>query len=125
MILNGDNMSIGFNWFKEYEIYLSNDYYEDYALCYLDGDFTSHSSGNIIKVQNLLEKYGGVRIPQIPTHDICKEYKPNLIEPKLMSEVCGKILENSDVDEVDMRDRIEWFKKLSDDGYYLSYDFEW
>lgn len=42
-----------------------------------------------------------------------------------MSDVCKKILENSDVDTVDMRDRIEWFKKLSDEGYYLSYDLEW
>ena len=118
-------MSTGFNWFKNYEIYLSNDYYGDYALCYLDGDSTSHSSGNIIKVQNLLEKHGGIRIPSICTHDIEKDYELHLIDPKVMSEVCEKILKNSDVDEVDMRDRIEWFKKLSDEGYYLSYDLNW
>lgn len=118
-------MSTGFNWFKEYEIYLSNDYYGDYALCYLDGNSTSHSSGNIVIVQNLLDKYGKVTIPYISTHDIQEGYEPHLIDPKVMSEVCGKILENSDVDEVDMRGRIEWFKKLSDKGYYLSYDLEW
>lgn len=118
-------MSTGFNWFTDYEIYLSDDYYGDYALCYLDGDSTSHSSGNIVIVQNLLDKYGKVVIPHIPTHDIQEGYEPQLIAPKIMSEVCGKILENSDVDEVDMRDRIEWFKKLSDEGYYLSYDLEW
>ena len=117
-------MSTGFNWFKNYEIYLSSDYYGDCALCYLDGDSTSHSSGNIIKVQRLLEDYGGISIPYVLTHDIQKEYKPQLINPKVMSDVCKKILDGTDVDAVDMRHRIEWFKKLSDEGYYLSYDLK-
>ena len=54
--------------------------------------------------------------------DVEQDCELDLIEPQVMSDVCAKILENSDVDEVDMRHRIEWFKKLSDDGYYLSYD---
>lgn len=117
-------MSRGFNWFKNYEVYLSDDYYNDYNLRYLDGDSTSHSAGNIVKVQNLLEKYGGIMIPNIRSYDVGKDYDLKLIEPKLMSDVCEKILENSDVDEVDMRHRIEWFKKLSDEGYYLTYDID-
>ena len=115
-------MSIGFNWFKDYQLYLFDEYYEEYALEYLDGDSTSHSAGNIIKVQDLLEKYGGIRIPSIRTYDVDENYELDLINPKLMSDVCERILNGSEVDEVDMRDRIEWFKKLSDDGYYLTYD---
>ena len=41
-----------------------------------------------------------------------------------MFDICQRILEGKEVDDVGMRDRIEWFKQLSDDGYYLSYDYE-
>lgn len=114
-------MSRGFNWFKDTEIYLADEYYHDYKLRYLDGGSTSHSPGNITKVQNLLEKYGGITIPYIDRYGVCD--KPDLVEPRVVSEVCEKILQGTEVDEVDMRDRIEWFKKLSDQGYYLSYDW--
>lgn len=116
-------MSIGFNWFKNYEIYIADEYYNDCNLRYIGGDSTSHSAHNIIKVQQLLEKYGGIRIPSIRRYDVSTE--PDLIEPKIMSEICNKILQTTEVDEVDMRDRIEWFKKLSDEGYYLSYDLSY
>ena len=116
-------MSLGFNWFKEYGFHLVNGfYYDEYDLEYIDGDSTSHSYGNVIKVQNLLEKYGGVRIPKVNTYGIYD--KPVLIEPKVMSEACNKVLQSTEVDKVDMRDRFEWFKKLSDEGYYLTYDWE-
>lgn len=120
-------MSTGFNWFKKYEIihYEPNHWYDWYELNYLDGSSTSHSAGNITKVQDLLEKYGNIRIPSIKRLNRSNDDKPDLIEPKVMSEVCAKILENSDVDEVDMRHRIEWFKEISDEGYYLSYDYDW
>ena len=117
-------MSTGFNWFKDYEVIhcCEGHWYDWYELRYLNGGSTSHSAGNIIKVQDLLEKYGGIRVPVIKRLDRTNEDKPDLIEPKEMSDVCAKILENSDVDEVDMRARIKWFKELSDQGYYLSYD---
>lgn len=41
-----------------------------------------------------------------------------------MSNICKNILDNTECDEVDMRDRIQWFKELSDKGYYLAYDYE-
>lgn len=120
-------MSTGFNWFKKYEIihYEPNHWYDWYELNYLDGNSTSHSAGNITKVQDLLEKYGGISIPYVKRLNRSDDSKPYLIEPKVISNVCAEILQNSDVDEVDMRDRIEWFRKLSDEGYYLSYDYDW
>lgn len=120
----GERMSIGFNWFKSYEIEdYSQPYCDDFRLTYIGGDSTSHSGGNIGKVQDLLEKYTGKRIPTVCDDWISStDYDLNLIEPSEMSEICSKVLATTEVDEVDMRDRIEWFKKLSDEGYYLTYD---
>ena len=120
-------MSTGFNWFKDYEIthHGQGHWYDWYELEYLDGGSTSHSAGNIIKVQDLIEKYGDVRIPSISEQWIDSvDYKLNLIEPTEMVKICNKILSNTECDEVDMRDRIEWFKELSEEGYYLTYDLE-
>ena len=118
-------MSIGFNWFKKYEIIhrVVPPFYDWYELSYLDGDSTSHSAGNVIKVQNLIEKYSGKRIPSISEECIDSvDYELDLIEPNEMVEICNKILSSTEVDEVCMRDRIERFKKLSEEGYYLTYD---
>ena len=121
-------MSIGFNWFKKYRIINrlpESTLFDWYGIEYLDGDSTSHSAGNIIKVQNLIEKYSGKRIPTVNEDFIDSViYKLDLINPEEMVEICNKILANTECDEVDMRDRIEWFKKLSEEGYYLTYDFE-
>lgn len=121
-------MSKGFNWFKNYKIthMLADHYwYSYYSLSYIDGGSTSHSAGNIIKVQNLIEKYGNKTIPIVNEEWIDSvDYDLELIEPKEMVEICNKILANTECDEVYMRNRIEWFKKLSEEGYYLTYDFE-
>ena len=91
-------MSVGFNWFKE----------------------------NVIIVQNLIEKYSGKRIPQISSEGVhLSNNKIDLIEPSEMVEICNKILANTECDEFDMRDRIEWFRELSENGYYLTYDYDW
>lgn len=118
-------MSIGFNWFKTYIIsHREPDTWHDwYEIEYLDGGSTSHSAGNIIKVQNLIEKYGNRRIPRVYKEFIDSlDYNLDLIEPKEMFEICQKILSDTEVDEVDMRHRIEWFRDLSKKGYYLIYD---
>ena len=118
-------MSTGFNWFKGYKIKIEEDrFFRDVTLNYLDGDSTSHSCANIIKVQELIEKYSGERIPIICEDFIQSEdEKLPLIEPSVMSQICEKILQGTEVDKVDMRYRIEWFKKLSDEGYYITYDY--
>lgn len=118
-------MSIGFNWFKDYKIKVEEcNFFRDVTLNYLDGGSTSHSSGNITKVQTLIEKYGRVRIPVICEDFIESENERlELIEPQVMSQICEEILCETEVDEYDMRDRIEWFKKLSDEGYYITYDY--
>lgn len=120
-------MSTGFNWFKSYNI-TEEKYgygYDEFHLHYIGGGDTSHSAGNIGKCQDLLEKYGNIRIPSVCEDFIPSEdYKLELVEPSVMSDVCAKILLGREVDVVDMRDRIEWFKQLSDEGYYLTYDYE-
>lgn len=75
---------------------------------YIGGDDTSHSAGNIRKVQDLIRKYSGKTVPSICADFIKSEdEKLNLIEPKEMSEICQKILDGTECDEVGMRDRIE------------------
>lgn len=120
-------MSIGFNWFKKYEIIhrMAPSFYDWYELNYLYGNSTCHSAGNVIKVQNLIEKYSGKRIPSINEECIDSvDYELDLIEPNEMVEICNKILSSTEVDKVCMRDRIEQFKKLSEEGYYLTYDID-
>lgn len=122
-------MSCGFNWFKTYKITIHRGMemwdYDDKNLEYIGGDSTSHSCHNIGLVQDLIEKYSGKRIPEIEPDWIKSEDEDlHLIEPKEMSDICQRILDETEVDEVRMRERIEWFKQLSDEGYYLSYDYE-
>jgi len=118
-------MGVGFNWFKSYLISeetidygLSN--VIGYHIKYLDGGKTSHSYGNRTKLQNVFNMHCDAEIPNISTEvDVDLE----LIEPSKMSQMCKELLE-SDHDLLDMRDRIEWIKDLSDEGYYVSYDTE-
>ena len=118
-------MSIGFNWFKSYEIihHDQDHWYDWYELIYKDGGSTSHSAGNVINVQDLIEKISGKRIPTISNECINSvDYDLELIEPEEMVQICDAILASSECDKVNMRHRIEFFKKLSKEGYYLIYD---
>ena len=91
---------------------------------YIGGGSTSYSGYNIGLVQDLIEKYSGKRISIIQGKWLESEDQDlHLIDPKAMTEICQRILDGSEVDNVNMRSRIEWFKKLSDQGYYLSYDY--
>lgn len=121
-------MSVGFNWFKLYKIHIHKGTtmfdYDDSDIEYIGGGSTSHSGYNIGLAQDLIEKYSGKRIPTIQGEWFDSEDQDlHLIDPKEMTEICQRILDGSEVDKVNMRSRIEWFKKLSDQGYYLSYDY--
>ena len=77
----------------------------------------------LMMLKPLIEKYSGKRIPSISGEYInSADYELDLIEPNEMVEICNKILSGTEVDEVCMRDRIERFKELSEEGYYLAYD---
>lgn len=117
-------MSIVFNWFKSYNIHIEDSIlYNDVTLTYNGGGSTSHSAGNVGKVQSLMENYSGKRIPTInPDYIYSKDEILDLIKPEEMSNICKLILNNNECDNVDMRDRIELFKELSDKGYYISYN---
>lgn len=123
-------MSRGINWFKDFKIEeevidygLGKDIV--YNLKYLNGDSTSFSQGNINKYQKAFKNYGNIEIPYINNRDVNpKTIENELIEPKIISEVCNIILSDCLLDKYDIKDRIEWFKEMSDKGYYISYDNE-
>lgn len=123
-------MSRGINWFKDFKIEEETIDYGlgkdiTYNIKYLKGDSTSFSEGNIKKYQEAFKKYGSIEIPYIDYEYYInpKWYiKEKLIEPKILSEVCCKILSDCILDKYDIKDRIEWFKEMSDKGYYFSFD---
>lgn len=120
-------MSTVFNWFKSYKIHIHKGTtmfdYDDSSIEYIDGGSTSHSGYNIGLVQDLIEKYSGKRIPTIQGEWLESENQDlHLIDPEEMYEICQRILDGDEVDRADQRSKFEWFKKLSDEGYYLSYD---
>lgn len=117
-------MGIRFDWFKKYTIehHDSGCWYDWYDLHYFGGGSTSHSAGNVIKVQTLFEQYGGRTIPTVNEECINSiDYDLGLIKPSEMIIMCDKVLSSSRCDKANMRDRIKWFKELSEKGYYIAY----
>ena len=120
-------MSRDFYWFKDME-YVKREYWfrgricETYKPIFYDVHDTSHSVENIGKVQEMLEKYD-CRIPSISYINVPSE-RPCLIRPSDMYIACCKIL-NSEMKYPEMRERIEWFKKLSEQNYFLAYEGMW
>lgn len=127
-------MGLGFRWFKGYKILDSGEtyqafrycYYDEYSIEYIDCGSTSHSYYNVSLVKELFEKIIGIQFPKLPNEEWIdsKNYKLKLIEPIDMLKYCEKILEGTEVDVIDMRSRFEWFKHLSDEGYYIAYNWE-
>jgi hypothetical protein len=124
-------MGLGFRWFKDYKIlresYLvfGSCYYDEFSIDFIDSDETSHSYYNVGLVCDLFENTTGVSFPKLPNEEWIdsKDYKLNLIKPSDISTYCEMILNGTEVDNIDMRSRFEWFKNLSDDGYYIAYDY--
>lgn len=127
-------MGLDFRWFKDYKILNSGEtyqafgycYYDKYSIEYIDCSFMSHSYYNVALVKELFEKVIGIQFPRLPNEEWIdsKDYKLKLIKPSDMSKYCEKILNNTEVDNINMRSRFEWFKDLSDKGYYIAYDWE-
>ena len=122
-------MSTGFNWFKQYKprkkFYSPKDI--EYAPEFLDGGSSSFSGGNIGIIDDLLEEYD-IYIPRIrDDYDDIESLEKalnNLIEPSTLSSIFDKILKDNKVDKTGMRERIQWMKELSDEGYFLCYDYD-
>ena len=119
-------MGISFNWFKSYKINkeeYGKGLFVIYSVEYIDGGSTSHSARNVIDVNNLLEKYGGERIPSIYNEMIQSESDDlGLIPPAKMSRMCEAVLSNAGYGiSRPLWERVEQFKRLSDAGYYLAY----
>lgn len=121
-------MGLTFYWFTEYQVimqdsgsFVSHPYCSDIILT--GGDNTSHGYGNSGDLMELFKKVTGLDFPVINTYSIKSENDDvGLINPSKMTEYCDMLLKNKSVDELDLRDRIEWFKELSEQGYYIAYD---
>lgn len=101
-------------------------YSDEFSIDFIDSDETSHSYHNVSLVCDLFEKNTGVLFPKLPNEEWIdsKEYKLDLIKPSDISKYCEIILNGTEVDDIDMRSRFEWFKNLSDNGYYIAYDYD-
>ena len=127
-------MGLGIKWFKDYKISNSGETYGAFGFCCYDkysinlieADSTSHSYGSVGLVTSLFEKTIGKPFPKIPNEECIdsEDYNLNLVKPEEMSKYCQRILDGAEVDCIDMRERVEWFKELSDKGYYIAYDWQ-
>lgn len=123
-------MGLGFNWFKKYQIiiqdrggFISEPYCSDVILT--GGNDTSHAYSSACDIKHLFQKITGLEFPTINTYSIHSESDDlGLIEPAEMVKYCDMILAGKEVDAFDERDRFEWFRQLSEQGYYLAYDYE-
>ena len=114
-----DSDSSKFSWCYDY-----NQANSDKIEKYRNPEFPSYY--NVGLVCDLFENTTGVSFPKLPNEEWIdsKDYKLNLIKPSDMSMYCEMILNGTEVDDIDMRSRFEWFKNLSDDGYYIAYDYD-
>lgn len=124
-------MGIQFSWFKTYTIDVQENPYgwdprpDEYRICFGDeGGSVSLGYGSTDELQTWLDEVTGNIIPHISeTTDFEKpeDIDTKLCKPEDMSALLDKVLNHKDTSE-DIKDRLIWFKKLSDDGFYIVYE---
>ena len=124
-------MGIQFSWFKTYTIETQENPYgwdprpDEYRICFGDeGGSVSLGYGSTNDIQERLAVITGNIIPHIAeTRDFDKpeDIDDLLWKPADMSKLLEIAINHKDVPE-DMKDRLVWFKKLSDDGFYIVYE---
>jgi methionine synthase II (cobalamin-independent) len=127
-------MSVNFNWFKTYSIREYNSYggwtpgFDIFSIEYdKDSDATSVAYSTRTKIQNTIERITGKMIPIIDESrefDTPEDIHSILIKPEELSIMMGQVLASEEMieDKDDIKDRIELFKKLADDGFYITFD---
>lgn len=119
-------ISIGVNFYKDVEVIIHDGVgYFDYDYCelkYEDNHSISWSGGNITKLGNLFEKYTGEYLP-IHLSEYNEDCKDDLIEPSEMIRYCDMVLvHEEDKLVLQFKDRLNYIKNMSQEGYYVSYD---
>lgn len=124
-------MGIQFSWFKTYTIETQENPYgwdpqpDEYRICFGDeGGSVSLGYSSTSDIQERLATVTGNVIPHISeTRDFDKpeDIDDLLWKPEDMSKLLETSINHKDVPE-DMKDRLAWFKKLSDDGFYIVYE---
>lgn len=119
-------MGVNVNWFKTCKI---REYRAAYSVVYDGDDFEcmSVSYTNRTKLQETIERITGKVIPTIDEYyefNTPEDIYEKLIKPEELSSMMDKVLSSEEMieDKDDIKDRIEFFKKLSDDGFYITFD---
>ena len=127
-------MSVNFNWFKTYNIREYNSYggwtpgCDVFSIEYdEDSDCMSVSYTSRTKIQNTIERITGKMIPSLDESrefDTPESIHSILIKPEELSVMMDQVLASEEMieDKDDVKDRIELFKKLADNGFYITFD---
>ena len=124
-------MGIQFSWFKTYTIETQekssgwSPQPDEYRICFGDeGGSVSLGYSSTSDIQDRLVDVTGNLIPHISEFrdfDKQEEIDDILMKPDDMSKLLEIAINHKDIPE-DMKDRLAWFKKLSDDGFYIVYE---
>ena len=122
-------MGLCFHWFRDYQIIMQDETFTRSAYCsdvvLNGGDNTSYGYGRAGDLKELFYEVTKVEFPVICTYAIHSETDDiGLIDPDMMVRYCDTVLSDERVDELGIRDILEFFKELSEQGYYLAFEYE-